>query len=120
MKKIRQQQHPTHPRHPLSSSCHLLQVHPHCAPPPTDINIPPRLRRSEQLMIPPAPRRILEPELKIPNQRRGGFVQLDECGVATWAGIVAKSELEPFICALVCAEWFGWRVWVGKMGSEGR
>ena len=58
-------------------------------------------------MIPPAPSRILEPELKIPNQRRGDFVQLDEGGVAARAGIVAESELEPFICALVYAVCFG-------------
>ena len=71
------------------------------------MNIPPRLRRNEQLMIPPPPSRILEPQLKIPNQRRGDFIQLDERGVAARAGVVAESELEPFICALVCAELFG-------------
>ena len=55
-------------------------------------------------MIPPPPLRILEPKLVIPNQRRGDFIQFNECGVATWAGIVAESELEAFICTLVCAE----------------
>ena len=55
-------------------------------------------------MILPPPCRILEPEVEIPNQRRGDFVQLDERGVAAWACVVAESELEPFNWALVCAE----------------
>ena len=52
-------------------------------------------------MIPPTPSRILEPVLEIPNQRRGDFIQLDERGVAAWAGVIAESKLEIFIYALV-------------------
>ena len=54
-------------------------------------------------MIPPPPSRNLEPQLEIPYQRRSDFVQLDERGVAARAGVVAEAELEPFVCALVCA-----------------
>ena len=55
-------------------------------------------------MILPPPSRILEPELEVPNHRRGDFTQLDERGVAAWACVVAESELQPLISALVCAE----------------
>ena len=70
-------------------------------------------------MIPPTPSRILQPELEIPNQGRGHFVQLDERGVAARAGVVAESELEIFIYRLVyvcVCVWGGLvrGVWGGK------
>lgn len=44
-------------------------------------------------MILPLTFRIREPDVKIPKERRGDFVEFDEGGVAAWAGVVAESEL---------------------------
>lgn len=45
-------------------------------------------------MIPPLTFRIREPDIEIPKESRGDFVQFDKGGVAARAGIVAESELE--------------------------
>lgn len=44
-------------------------------------------------MILPFTSRIREPDVEIPKERRGDFVQFDEGGVAACAGVVAESEL---------------------------